>query len=169
MYPIHRGRTQKHLNAKRYVTPLFLQLVSNSSIKGTMMFPLAGDETEEHFDATTVFTGDFLHPKTRAEMFALPRRYSFSIMLIPTNGKYEDIDIGEYDLPELGGVEQGELVALIKSFTHEQLASAPAESYDLAKSVAIIQLYHTKQELRYDEIASQRFSIEERLPTKVTT
>ena len=54
-------------------------------------------------------------------------------------------------------------------FAHEQLASAPAESYDLAKSVAIIQLYHTKQELRYDEIASQKFSIEERLPTKVTT
>ena len=154
-YTDHMGNDDSVVNAARV-----------SFAKEASNFPA---ETEEHFDATTVFTGDFAVASQRAQIFNKPRRYSFSFVLIPTNGKCEDIDIGEYDLPELGGVEQGELVGLIKSFTHEQLASAPAESYDLAKSVAIIQLYHTKQELRYDEIASQKFSIEERLPTKVTT
>ena len=165
-----RGRNSRAFgNHHKPISGLFVNLIEASLSKGTMMFPLDSEDTEEHFDATTVFTGDFAVPSQRAEIFRKPRRYSFTVMLIPTNGKYEDIDIGEYDLPEVSGVEQGELTDLIKAFTHEQLASAPAESYDLAKSVAIIQLYHTKQELRYDEIASQRFSIEERLPTKVTT
>ncbi len=165
-----RGRNSRAFgNRFKPISGLFVNLIESSLFKGTMMFPLAGAETEEHFDATTEFTGDFAVASQRAQIFNKPRHYSFSIVLIPTNGKYEDIDIGEYDLPEVSGVEQGELVDLIKAFTHEQLAAAPAESYDLAKSVAIIQLYHTKQELPYDKIASQRFSIEERLPTKVTT
>lgn len=165
-----RGRNSRAFgNHHKPVSGLFVNLIESSLFKGTMMFPLAGAETEEHFNSTTEFTGDFAVASQRAKIFRKPRRYSFSIMLIPTNGKYEDIDIGEYDLPEASGVEQGELVDLIKSFTHEQIASAPAESYDLAKSVVIIQLYHTKQELPYDEIASKRLSIEERLPTKVTT
>lgn len=165
-----RGRNSRAFgNHNKPVSGLFVNLIESSLFKGTMMFPLAGDDTEEHFNATTEFTGDFATASQRAQILNKPRRYSFSIVLIPTNGKYEDIDIGEYDLPEVSGVEQGELVDLIKSFTKEQLASAPAESYDLAKSVAIIQLYHTKQELPYDKIAAKRFSIEERLPTKVTT
>ena len=165
-----RGRNSRAFgNRHKPISGLFVNLIEASLFKGTMMFPLAGAETEEHFDATTEFTGDFAVASQRAQIFNKPRRYSFSIVLIPTNGKYEDIDIGEYDLPDVSGVEQGELVGLLKAFTHEQLADAPAESYDLAKSVVIIQLYHTKQELPYDKIASQRFSIAERLPTKATT
>lgn len=155
MYPMHRGRTQKHLNAKRYVTPLFLQLVSNSSIKGTMMFPLAGAENEEDFEKSTVFTGDFSNRRTRAEMFALPRRYSFSIVLVPKSGNKYDVDIGEYDLPDDGGVTQEELVLLIKKYAHEQLYEHEPSFFDLTKSAVIIQLYHTKEELPYEYIIRQ--------------
>ena len=163
-----RGRNSRAFgNHHKPISGLFVNLIEASLFKGTMMFPLAGAETEEHFDATTVFTGDFAVASQRAQIFNKPRRYSFSIVLIPTNGKYEDIDIGEYDLPELGGVEQGELVGLIKSFTHEQLASAPAESYDLAKSVAIIQLYHTKAELDYTAIIAKRLQVAETAKTYI--
>lgn len=150
-----RGRTQKHLNAMRYVTPLFLKLISNSSIKGTMMFPLAGSENEEDFEKSTVFTGDFLDRRTRAELFSLPRRYSFSIVLVPKSGNKYDVDIGEYDLPDDGGVTQEELVTLIKQYAHEQLYEQEPSFYDLTKSAVIIQLYHTKEDLPYEYIISQ--------------
>lgn len=155
MNPMHRGGVQKRLNTMRYVTPLLLKLVSNSSIKGTMMFPLAGSENEEDFEKSTVFTGDFLDPKTRAEMFALPRRYSFSIVLVPKSGNQYDVDIGEYDLPDDGGVTQEELVLLIKKYAHEQLYEREPSFFDLTKSAVIIQLYHTKEDLPYEYIIRQ--------------
>ena len=131
-----RGRNSRAFgNRHKPISGLFVNLIESSLFKGTMMFPLAGADTEEHFDATTVFTGDFAVPSQRAEIFRKPRRYSFTIMLIPTNGKYEDIDIGEYDLPELGGVEQGELTELIKEFTHEQIAFCVEEFTEMLEAI----------------------------------
>ena len=79
------------------------------------MLPSAGAENEEHFNATTEYTGNFTNVRARNEIFKFPRRYSFSIVLISSNGKYEDVDIDEYDLPDDGGVTHYQLVELIKS------------------------------------------------------
>ena len=151
-----QGQRQRNINALRFATPLFTNLAVKSMFKGTMMFPLAGSETKENFQRDTVFTGDFEKPNVRNEIFSIPRRYSFSIVLIPASGELECVDIGEYDLPDDGGVSQDELVQLIKQYAHEQLYEKDHAFYDLYKSVVIIQLYHTKGDLPYEQIIRAR-------------
>lgn len=150
------GQRQRNINAMKFTSPLFAKLAVKSMLKGTMMFPLAGSDTVEEFERDTVFTGDFEKPNVRKEIFSIPRRYSFSIVLIPTSGEIADVDIGEYDLPDDGGVSQGELSQLIKQYTHEQFYEKDPTFYDLQKSVVIIQLYHTKGDLPYEQIIRAR-------------
>lgn len=154
------GNKQRQLNALRFSTPLFARLAKASVFRGTMMFPLAGSETAEEFDRDTVFTGDMKYPNVRREIFSRPRRYSFSIILVPASGWVGDVDIGEYDLPDDGGVTQGELVQLIKQYAQVQLFEKDTTFYDLERSVVIIQLFHTKEELDYERIITSRISCE---------
>ena len=162
-----RKQSKRKFGGVPSVSNSMINLFSKAVYRGTMMFPLAGAENEEHFNKTTEYTGDFTNARARNEIFKFPRRYSFSIVLIPSNGKYEDVDIDEYDLPDDGGVTHYQLAELIKQYCKEQIENAPADSYDLAKSVVIIQLYHTKAELDYAAIIAKRLQVAESAKTYI--
>lgn len=104
-----------------------------------MQFPLIGAETKEHFNQTTVFTGDFKNPKNRELIFAIPRKYKFTVVLSHVHGF--DTDEAEYEIADTA-LTKDELTQVIKNITHEQIKNANPQLVDLANSFIKIELNH---------------------------
>lgn len=104
--------------------------------KGSMKFALAGAKTEEYFNQTTVFTGDFKDPTIRQLIFAQPRMYQISVTLTHRNG----IDTDESDYSIDTPLDHETLTKLIKELCHEQIYEANPDEVDLFNSFVTISL-----------------------------
>lgn len=104
--------------------------------KGSMTFPLAGAETKEYFDSTTVFTGDFKSPTKRKLILNQPRKYQLLVVLKHINGVDEDIT--EYDIEER--LSHANLASVLKQLIREQANEADPSLVDLTKSTVTITL-----------------------------
>lgn len=101
-----------------------------------MKFPLAGAETEEYFNQTTLFTGDFKDPAIRQLIFAQPRVYKISVTLTYHNG----IDTDESDYGIDTPLDHETLTKPIKELCHEQIYEANPDEVDLYNSFVTISL-----------------------------
>lgn len=113
-----------------------MNILSRIKHKGTFTFPIAGSETQEHFDKTSVFTGDFTSPALTKLIFSKPRKYKFFIGLFHADG-YQ-LDETEHIINEY--LTKDELTQVIKQMCAELIIEYKDEYLDLTKSYIRIQL-----------------------------
>lgn len=115
---------------------LFSQRNLFLKFKGSIQFPLAGSQTKEFFDKTTIYTGDFKNPTNRTMIFAQPRLYKITVVLAHNNG----IEVDECDYSVDTPLDHETLTQIIKELVHEQIADAGSLEIDLEKSYVRIEL-----------------------------
>lgn len=111
--------------------------VSNLRFSGGMIFPLAGADTKEEFDASVSFFGNFKSKDLRKIILNTPRHYKFTIVLVDIDGSVvsdSDYSVGEDKL------NAKELASVIKQMSREQLLEVDTDLISIYDSYIVIEL-----------------------------